>query len=180
MMTSGDKLGARMKSANIRRKGGQAYIPVHLRGRAGSGGKTVQVFFSAAQTISFQYERRHRPVYQVQRGRRQGFTPPKNSRRKSADRSNVLVLYDTKYRECLYHRLQPEKRRHQPAGFLVAFQQQAEYYRKGRFSRQDGHGQDLHLPAVRQRARRKYQGRISVKDSAATPRSLFVFRRYGR
>ena len=101
MMTSGDKLGARMKSANIRRKGKLTSLFTFGEGAGSGAGKTVQVFFSGAQTISFQYDA-GTGLYTKYNGAVGKGSPHKTAGGKALTASNVLVLYDTKYAENAY------------------------------------------------------------------------------
>ena len=101
MMTSGDKLGARMKSANIRRKGKLTSLFTFGEGAGSGAGQTVQVFFSGAQTISFQYDAAS-GLYTKYNGAVGKGSPHKTAGGKALTASNVLVLYDTKYAENAY------------------------------------------------------------------------------
>ena len=91
MMTSGDKLGARMKSANIRRKGKLTSLFTFGEGAGSGAGKTVQVFFSGAQTISFQYDA-GTGLYTKYNGAVGKGSPHKTAGGKALTASNVLLV----------------------------------------------------------------------------------------
>lgn len=101
MMTSGSKLTARIKAANIRRNGKLQSLFTFGEGTGNGAGQTVQVFFSGAQTIRFQYDAAS-GLYTKYNGAAGKGSPHKTADGKSLTAANVLVLYDTKYTENAY------------------------------------------------------------------------------
>lgn len=98
MLTSGDKLAARIKSAGIRTSSDRG-APFSFGNQAGSGkGQAVQVVYSGAQSVSFTYDAAT-GLYTKYNGKLGSASPHKTADGASLTFSNVLVMADQKVAE---------------------------------------------------------------------------------
>lgn len=98
MMTSGEKLTARIKSAKIRSTSDRS-APFSFGEKQGTGkGNSLQVVYSGAQSISFVYDAAT-GLYTKSNGKLGSASVHKTAGGDPITVSNVLVMYDQKYSE---------------------------------------------------------------------------------
>lgn len=98
VVTSGEKIAARMKAMNMTNASSRK-APFQFGNKAGDGaGSQVQIFFSGAQTVSFQYDSAAK-LYKKSNGPLSNPTPHVTDQGVQLSFANVLIMYDEKYAE---------------------------------------------------------------------------------